>query len=140
MQLCTYYWLIMLLTVAVSTTVILYRGELFGTDEGVVLVETYTAAIIFGITAIGSKLLSNDYPIGPRRFTFVQSRGMLRRGISYGGIIIITALFGFLLYSTNTFNPIEYEYSDLLYYCSHALVGLITATIITMSWIISSKL
>ena len=140
MYLTTYIILIMLLVIAVGTTVILYRGVLFGDDDGVVLVTTYTAAVIFGVTAIGSKLLSSDYPTGPRRFSFVQSHGLVSQLIRYLGIVGLTVLFGFLLYIVISFIPTELDYSDLLYYGSHVLVGFITGVIVVMSWFISSKL
>ncbi len=140
MILITYLKLIALLTAAVGVTVYMYRGVLFGTDDGVVLINSYTAAVVFGATAIGSKILSLDYPIGARRFKFVQSYGSAGIWISYLGIVGIAALFGFLLYVVNIYDPLESEYSDMLYYCSHALVGLIAGAIVTMSWIVSSKL
>lgn len=136
----TYGVLGALLFAAVGTTVILYRGVLFGDDDGVLLINTYTTAIIFGASAFGSKLLSSDYPTGPRRLTFVKSHPVADKIISYVGIGGLTALFGFLMYVINIFDPTASPYSDLLYYCSHALVGIITAAIVTMSWIISSKL
>lgn len=140
MRLTTYLALIMLLAIAVGTTVILYWGILFGDDDGVVLIKTYTAAVIFGVTAIGSKILSSDYPTGPRRFSFVQSHGSASQLISYLGIVGLTALFGFLLYIDNSFIPTELDYSVLLYYSSHVLVGFITGVIVVSSWVISSKL
>ena len=140
MYFTTYITLILILAIAVGTTVVLYRGILFGDDDGAVLIKTWTATIIFGVTAIGAKRLSSDYPTGPRRFSFVQSHGLASQLISYLGIVGITVLFGFLLYIDNTFIPTELDYSDLLYYGSHVLVGFITGAIVTMSWIISSKL
>ena len=135
-----YIKLSILLFLAVGTSVTLYARILFGGDEYVVLLKAYISAIVFGTTAIGSKLLSSDYPKGPRRFEFAQSHSSVGILLSYGGIIGIAALFGVLLYVDNIFDPTEHPFSFLLYYSSHALVGFITAVIVTMSWIVSSKL
>lgn len=136
----TYIWLLALLFLAVTISVELYDRILFGEDEGVALAKAYTSAVVFGTTAIGSKLLSSDYPKGPRRFEFVQSHSSVGTLLSYGGIVSIAALFGVLLYIDNIFDPTSYLFTYWLYYGSHALAGSIAAAIITLSWVVSSKL
>lgn len=134
-----WYRLIGILILVILGAFVTYPFRLFGSEEGVAFVIGYMAAVVYGASTAGAKLLS------PKTAWLYKSDFVLHnrcRGpfIRYVLICSSSVFVGTLMYILVSFDPTEMEYSWDLYIGAHLLAALIAVSIVVLSWVVSYKI